>query len=86
MILSSCKETILKENFYIIKGTLPLSIKGFAFFDLNSELYTIILNCAHDIEILKNSLRHELRHIFEKDFFSNMTVEEIETKNHKERP
>lgn len=85
MILTGYKETILKENFYVIKGKLPLSIKGFAFLDLKSLLYTIILNCVHDIETLKNSLRHELRHIFEKDFFSNMTVEEIEMKNHKER-
>ena len=61
---------------------LPYKIKGFAVYNSNDDYYTIVLNSrlSHD-QNLKTYI-HELKHINNNDFYSELTATKLETLTH----
>lgn len=74
---------MLNQNFQTVYENMPYSIKGFTTYDSADDFYTIVLNCRLGYESMKKTLRHELKHIFNNDFYSNNNIEEIEINTHK---
>lgn len=70
------------DNCITIFQNLPYKIKGFAVYNSNDDYYTIVLNSrlSHD-QNLKTYI-HELKHINNNDFFSDLDVSMIEACAH----
>lgn len=57
---------------------LPLGVKGVTVMD-SDGFYNVYINCALSAEEQKQAIAHEICHISRGDFFSNDTLEEIES-------
>lgn len=70
------------DNYTTIYLNLPCKIKGFAVYNSCEDFYTIVLNSRLSYAQNIKTYWHELRHIKNNDFFSNLTVNELETLAH----
>lgn len=70
------------DNYTTIYLNLPCKIKGFAVYNSCEDYYTIVLNSRLSYAQNIKTYWHELKHIKNNDFFSNLTVNELETLAH----
>lgn len=70
------------DNCNIVYENLPVKIKGFAMHDAADNFYTIVLNSKHSTNLLRETFKHELKHIIKEDFILSKDVNLIETNTH----
>lgn len=70
------------DNYQTIYLNLPSKIRGFAVYNTCEDFYTIVLNSRLSYAQNIKTYFHELEHIKNDDFYSNLTVNEIETLAH----
>ena len=68
----------MTDNYRTIYQQLPYKIRGFVVHNANEDFYTIVLNSrlAHNQNI--KTFWHELKHITNDDFNSELSVDVIE--------
>ena len=70
------------DNYHTIYLNLPNKIRGFAVYNTCEDFYTIVLNSRLSHAQNMETYIHELKHIKNDDFYSKLTVNEIETLAH----
>lgn len=72
----------MQDNYHTIFQELPYKIRGFVVHNSNDDFYTIVLNSrlAHNQNI--KTFWHELEHITNDDFNSELNIDTIENFAH----
>ena len=70
------------DNYNTIYLNLPNKIRGFAIYNTCEDFYTIVLNSRLSYAQNVKTFWHELKHIKNNDFYSNLTVNELESLAH----
>ena len=70
------------DNYNTIYLNLPNKIRGFAVYNTIEDFYTIVLNSRLSYAQNVKTFWHELKHIKNNDFYSNLTVNELESLAH----
>lgn len=70
------------DNYQTIYLNLPCKIKGFAVYNTCEDFYTIVLNSRLSYAQNVETYLHELKHIKNDDFYSELTVNQLETLAH----
>ena len=70
------------SNYNTIYLNLPYKIKGFCAYNSSEDFYTIVLNSRLSYAQNIETYIHELKHIRNNDFYSNLSVNELETLAH----
>lgn len=70
------------SNYKTIYLNLPTKIKGFCAYNACEDFYTIILNARLSYAQNIKTFFHELEHIKNNDFYSELTAEKIEALAH----
>ncbi len=70
------------DNYHTIFQQLPYKIKGFVVHNACEDFYTIVLNSRLSYSQNIKTYLHELKHITNNDFYSNLTANELETLAH----
>lgn len=70
----------MENNIHIIFQDLPIAIKGFTI--QCDDIYTIVLNSRLSYRQNRETVKHELKHITEDDFYSESDIQELETCRH----
>ena len=70
------------DNYQTIFQQLPYKIRGFVIHNSCEDFYTIVLNSRLSHAQNIKTFWHELKHIKNNDFYSNLTASEIESLAH----
>lgn len=68
---------MIMNDIFLRQIKMPLSIRAFTILDSNDD-YNVYLNADLSEEAKQISYNHELQHIKNNDFYSGLSVEEIE--------
>ena len=70
------------DNYHTIYLNLPYKIKGFCVYNSCEDYYTIVLNSRLSYAQNIKTFWHELKHIKNSDFYSELAVNTLETLAH----
>lgn len=62
----------------IVYEDLPCKVKGFST-DNGDGTFTIVLNSHLNYEQQQNTLKHELKHIHQNDFWKEVSADQVES-------
>ena len=70
------------DNYTTIYLNLPCKIRGYAVYNTCEDFYTIVLNSRLSYSQNVKTFWHELKHIKNNDFYSELDVNTLETLAH----